>query len=40
MDLTAHLVTGARKIGIEPVIEPVMNVVALRVPRRQQCVMS
>ncbi|MDD1739346.1 MAG: tyrosine decarboxylase MfnA [Methanothrix sp.] len=33
MDLTAHLVTGARKIGIEPVIEPVMNVVALRVPQ-------
>jgi len=33
MDLTAHLVAGARKIGIEPVIEPVMNVVALRVPQ-------
>jgi len=32
MDLTEHLVTGARKIGIEPVIEPVMNVVALQVP--------
>ena len=33
MDLTGHLVEGARKIGVEPVIEPVMNVVALRVPR-------
>ena len=33
MDLTEHLVTGARKIGVEPVIEPVMNVVALRVPQ-------
>jgi tyrosine decarboxylase/aspartate 1-decarboxylase len=31
MDLTRHLVTGAREIGIEPVIEPVMNVVALKV---------
>jgi tyrosine decarboxylase/aspartate 1-decarboxylase len=33
MDLTSHLVSGARKIGIEPVIEPIMNVVALKVPR-------
>jgi tyrosine decarboxylase/aspartate 1-decarboxylase len=33
MDLTVHLVTGARKIGVEPVIEPVMNVVALEVPQ-------
>ena len=32
MDLTRHLVTGARQIGIEPVIEPIMNVVALQVP--------
>ncbi len=32
MDLTAHLVAGARKIGVEPVIEPIMNVVALSVP--------
>ncbi|MCU0637823.1 MAG: tyrosine decarboxylase MfnA [Methanothrix sp.] len=32
MDLTHHLVEGARKIGIEPVIEPIMNVVALSVP--------
>ncbi|MDM7934034.1 MAG: tyrosine decarboxylase MfnA [Methanothrix sp.] len=32
MKLTRHLVAGARGIGIEPVIEPVMNVVALRVP--------
>lgn len=32
MDLTEHLVAGARKIGVEPVIEPVMNVVALSVP--------
>jgi len=32
MDLTDHLVSGARQIGIEPVIEPIMNVVALQVP--------
>ncbi|MCX6668402.1 MAG: tyrosine decarboxylase MfnA [Methanothrix sp.] len=32
MDLTRHLTLGARKIGIEPFIEPVMNVVALKVP--------
>ena len=32
MDLTRHLVSGARQIGIEPVIEPIMNVVALQVP--------
>ncbi len=32
MDLTRHLVAGARRIGIEPAIEPVMNVVALKVP--------
>jgi len=32
MDLTAYLLAGARKMGIEPVIEPVMNVVALSVP--------
>lgn len=32
MDLTHHLVEGARKIGVEPVIEPIMNVVALGVP--------
>lgn len=32
MDLTAHLVSGARRIGVEPVIEPIMNVVALQVP--------
>ena len=32
MDLTHHLVRGARKIGIQPAIEPVMNVVALQVP--------
>jgi len=31
MDLTHHLVSGARSIGIEPVIEPIMNVVALNV---------
>ena len=31
MDLTRHIVAGARQIGIEPVIEPVMNVVALKV---------
>ncbi len=33
MDLTHHLVSGARQIGIEPVIEPIMNVVALKVPK-------
>jgi tyrosine decarboxylase / aspartate 1-decarboxylase len=33
MDVTRHLVSGARAIGIMPVIEPVMNVVALRVPK-------
>ncbi len=32
MELTRHLTFGARKIGIEPFIEPVMNVVALKVP--------
>jgi tyrosine decarboxylase/aspartate 1-decarboxylase len=31
MDLTEHLVAGAKQIGINPVIEPVMNVVALKV---------
>lgn len=31
MDLTRYIVSGARGIGIEPVIEPVMNVVALKV---------
>ena len=31
MDLTRHLVAGAKQIGINPVIEPVMNVVALKV---------
>jgi len=33
MDLTAHLVTGAQTISVQPFIEPVMNVVALRVPQ-------
>ena len=37
MDLTRHLVSGARQIGIEPVIEPIMNVVALKVPRTRRC---
>ena len=32
MDLTCHLVRGARDMGVEPLIEPVMNVVALVVP--------
>ena len=32
MDLTHHLVAGAREIGIQPAIEPIMNVVALQVP--------
>jgi tyrosine decarboxylase/aspartate 1-decarboxylase len=31
MDLTRHLVAGSRKIGVNPVIKPVMNVVALKV---------
>jgi tyrosine decarboxylase / aspartate 1-decarboxylase len=31
MDLTRHLVAGSRQIGVNPVIEPVMNVVALKV---------
>jgi len=31
MDLTHHLVAGAREIGIQPWIEPIMNVVTLRV---------
>jgi tyrosine decarboxylase/aspartate 1-decarboxylase len=31
MDLTRHLVAGAKQIGVKPVIEPVMNVVALKV---------
>jgi len=36
MDVTRHLVSGAREIGIEPVIEPVMNVVALQVPKASE----
>ncbi|WP_235284857.1 hypothetical protein [Methanosarcina sp. 2.H.T.1A.15] len=32
MQLTVKLVTEARKIGFEPLLEPVMNVVALKVP--------
>jgi tyrosine decarboxylase / aspartate 1-decarboxylase len=32
MDLTGHLIKGAEEIGLHPVIEPVMNVVALKVP--------
>ncbi|MDD1721905.1 MAG: tyrosine decarboxylase MfnA [Methanothrix sp.] len=32
MDLTYHMVAGARMISVEPFIEPVMNVVALSVP--------
>jgi tyrosine decarboxylase/aspartate 1-decarboxylase len=31
MELTRHLVRGARQIGLLPVIEPLMNVVALKV---------
>ncbi|MGA9098333.1 MAG: tyrosine decarboxylase MfnA, partial [Methanotrichaceae archaeon] len=30
-DLTRYIVSGARDIDVEPVIEPVMNVVALKV---------
>ena len=36
MDLTHHLVEGAREIGISPAIEPIMNVVALQVPSPAQ----
>jgi tyrosine decarboxylase/aspartate 1-decarboxylase len=36
MDLTIYLVAGARKIGAAPVIEPVMNVVGLRVDSPEQ----
>jgi tyrosine decarboxylase/aspartate 1-decarboxylase len=36
MDLTHHLVKGAREIGIQPAIEPIMNVVALQVPSPAQ----
>jgi tyrosine decarboxylase/aspartate 1-decarboxylase len=32
MDLTRHLIDGAKRIGIEPVIDPIMNVAALKVP--------
>lgn len=35
MRLTRMLVSGAKQIGISPVIEPVMNVVALRVPETE-----
>ncbi len=31
MDLTRHLVAGAEEIGVHPVIDPIMNVVALKV---------
>ncbi|MDI9395171.1 MAG: tyrosine decarboxylase MfnA [Euryarchaeota archaeon] len=32
MQLTSKMVSEARKIGLEPLIEPVMNVIALKVP--------
>ncbi|MPM33001.1 putative sphingosine-1-phosphate lyase [bioreactor metagenome] len=32
MQLTSKMTTGAQKAGFEPLIEPVMNVVALKVP--------
>ena len=32
MQLTTKLVSEARKVGFEPLLEPVMNVVALKVP--------
>ena len=32
MDLTRHLINGAKRIGIDPVIDPIMNVAALKVP--------
>ena len=31
MELTSHLVRGAREIGVAPVIDPILNVVALKV---------
>jgi tyrosine decarboxylase/aspartate 1-decarboxylase len=33
MQLTKQMISGARKIGFEPLIEPVMNVVSLKVPK-------
>lgn len=33
MDLTSRLVKGARALGFEPLVDPVMNVVALAVPK-------
>jgi tyrosine decarboxylase/aspartate 1-decarboxylase len=35
MRLTRMLVTGAKRIGVYPVIEPVMNVVTLRLPETE-----
>jgi len=35
MDLTTHLLAGAGEIGLKPVIEPVMNVLALEVDSPQ-----
>jgi tyrosine decarboxylase/aspartate 1-decarboxylase len=32
MELTAKMVEEARKLGFEPLIEPIMNVVALKTP--------
>jgi tyrosine decarboxylase/aspartate 1-decarboxylase len=32
MKMTDMLVQGTRKLGVEPLIEPVMNIVALDVP--------
>jgi tyrosine decarboxylase/aspartate 1-decarboxylase len=32
MDVTRHAQAKARKLGLEPVIEPVMNILCLRVP--------
>lgn len=36
MDLSRQMVAGVRKIGIEPVIEPVMNVVTLRMDHPEE----
>lgn len=36
MDLSRQMVSGAKEIGIEPVIEPVMNVVTLRMDHPEE----
>ncbi|MDO9536908.1 MAG: tyrosine decarboxylase MfnA [Thermoplasmata archaeon] len=36
MDVTGHALKRARKLGLEPVIEPVMNILCLRVPEPEK----